>query len=374
MASTFRTVEKIVTGRGCLAELGNEAARLGRRALLVTGRRAMREAGILDRAIEILREAGCEASVYDDVPPEPTVDTVNAGRSTLGEKGGNLVIGLGGGSVIDVAKAIGGLALSESGCAAHFHGEPLPGEGVPIIAIPTTSGTGAEVTRNSVLSAGAEPIKQSIRGDVLYPRVALVDPELTVPLPPAVTARSGMDALTQAIEGFWSIHATPITDGLAFQAIRLIVGSLIRAYEDGEDIDAREAMSYGSLTAGMAFANARLGAVHGLAHPLGVRYGIPHGEVCAILLPHVMRLNRDVARVKYDRISHVVGGDAAEFVDGLLEKLDIPTALGHNGLKPDDFDTIVSESMPSGSLKANPKEVTEDDLRAILSALCQADI
>jgi 1,3-propanediol dehydrogenase len=179
-----------------------------------------------------------------------------------------------------------------------------------------------------------------------------------------------MDALTQAIESYWSRHATPPTEALAIHAIELISGHLVRATMDGDDMVAREAMAYGSLVAGMAFANSRLGAVHGLAHPLGVRYDIPHGEVCAILLPYVMRLNRAAAPVHYDRISHVVGADAADYVAELLTGLGLPTTLEHAGLRSDDFDTIVAESMPSGSLKANPKKVTEADLLAILNALC----
>ena len=213
------------------------------------------------------------------------------------------------------------------------------------------------------------PTKQSIRSDSFLPRVAIVDPELTVSMPPGVTARSGMDALTQAIEAYWSIHATPITDALALRAVELISAHLLAAYERGDDVVARDAMAHGSLLAGMAFANARLGAVHGLAHPLGVRYAVGHGEVCAVLLPHVMRLNRPAAPAKYDRISHVVGTDAADFAARLLERLDLPTTLRHTGLRKEDFRTIVAEAMPSGSLRANPKKVTEEDLTAILAAV-----
>ena len=335
----------------------------------MTGRAAMRQAGITDRAVAGLEEAGCAVFVYEDVPPEPTLACVDAGRDALRRHEADLVIGLGGGSAIDVAKAIGALARAVPETRAFFAGEPAPERGVPIVTIPTTAGTGAEVTRNSVLADPDAPAKQSIRGDALMPAVALVDPELTVSMPPSVTARSGMDALTQAIESYWSIHATPLTEPLALGAIELIGGHLERAATDGGDRAAREAMAYGSLTAGVAFANSRLGAVHGLAHPLGVRYAISHGEVCAILLPHVMRLNRQAAPEKYDRIGVALGGDAADAAAGLLSRLDLPVTLKHVGLRPTEFDVIIAESMPSGSLKANPKTVSEDDLRAILTAL-----
>ncbi|MBN1347673.1 MAG: iron-containing alcohol dehydrogenase [Phycisphaerae bacterium] len=369
MTSTFTTAHRIVTGQGAFNDLGTLAARIGRTSLVVTGRRAMRDAGVTDRTLALLRAAGLDADVYEDVPPEPTIDSVDAGVHRLRQRSADVVIGIGGGSAIDAAKAIGGLAHADGDCATYFRGKALPKTGVPVIAVPTTAGTGAEVTPNSVLSDPATPTKQSIRGDALMPVVALVDPNLTVSMPPNVTARSGMDALTQAIESYWSLHATPITEGLALHAVKLIRKHLPKAFADGADMPAREAMAYASLMAGIAFANSRLGAVHGLAHPLGIRYHIPHGQVCAILLPHVMRLNRQAAPEKYDRLSHVVGGDAADVATGLLERLEIPATLKHVGLNRADFDAIVAESMPSGSLKANPKKVTEEDLVAILEAL-----
>ncbi len=369
MASTFSTAGKIISGRGALDALTPTVAELGRTALLITGRRAMRQSGLTDRAVRALEAAGCGVALYERVPPEPTLACVDAARRVCRQGEADVVVGMGGGSAIDVAKAVGGLAHAEADTAAFYAGEALPDRALPIVAIPTTAGTGAEVTRNSVLADPDGPTKQSIRGDGLMPAVAIVDPDLTVSMPPDVTARSGMDALTQAIESYWSIHAMPTTEALALHAIELISGHLVTAYQTGSDLPAREAVMYGSLMAGMAFANSRLGAVHGLAHPLGIRYHVAHGEVCAILLPHVMRLNRQAAPDKYDRISHVVGGDAADVAAGLLIKLGLPTTLAHVGLLRADFEAIVAESMPSGSLKANPKPVTEADLMTILDAL-----
>jgi len=369
MAATFSTAGKIISGCGAFDALAPTVAGLGRTALLVTGRRAMRQSGMTDRAVHALEAAGCGVVLYEEVPPEPTLACVDAGRRVLRQGGADVVVGMGGGSAIDVAKAVGGLVHAEADTSVFYAGEVLPDQALPIVAVPTTAGTGAEVTRNSVLADPDGPTKQSIRGDGLMPTVAIVDPELTVSMPPDVTARSGMDALTQAIESYWSLHATPMTEALAIHAIELISRHLVTAYQAGSDLPTREAMMYGSLMAGMAFANSRLGAVHGLAHPLGIRYHVAHGEVCAILLPHVMRLNRQAVPDTYDRISHVVGGDAADVAAGLLAKLDMPTTLEHVGLRQADFEAIVAESMPSGSLKANPKRVTEADLMAILDAL-----
>jgi len=369
MAGVFVSPSRIVSGNGSLEELGTEGRRHGTRALLVTGRRAAKAAGITGRAGASLREAGVEVALFDQAPPEPDLASVDAGRAAAREHGADVVVGIGGGSALDVAKAIAGLA-GEAELTAAFHGgRAVPEIGLPIVAVPTTSGSGAEVTPNAVLSDPANELKQSIRGTALLPRTVILDPELTVPLPPDVTAASGMDALTQAVESFWSTGATPLTEALSWEAARLIDGSILAAFADGTDLAAREAMAYGSLMAGLALAAARLGCVHGMAHPLGWRLHLPHGLVCAVLLPHVVRLNRKAAPEKYDRLAGLFGTDPAEHVESLLDALQLPRTLGGHGLVRDDFVAVVAESMPSGSLKANPKPVTEADVEDILNAL-----
>jgi alcohol dehydrogenase class IV len=365
----FRTAGEILTGVGAVQSVGERAATLGRQALLVTGRTAMRRTRATDKMLAILHEAGLEATAFEEVEHDPDVTTVDAGRAVCLEQQCDLVIGLGGGSAIDAAKAIAGLAHEPEATAEYHDGRRHTHPGVPFIAIPTTSGTGAEVTLNAVISDRARGIKKSIRADSMMPAVAIVDPELTLTCPPSVTAASGMDAIVQAIEAFTSIHATPLTDALAFDAAGRLIRWLERAYEDGTDIEAREQCAYGSLMAGMALANARLGAVHGIAHPLGARYGLEHGVVCGLLMPHVMRLNRDHVSDKYDRLSRLAGADIIELVDGLVGRFGLRRALDGVAIPREDFPAIVAESMPSGSLKANARKVTERDVAAILDAL-----
>ena len=366
---SFRTAAEIVTGVGSLSCVGERAAAFGREVVVVTGRAAMRQAGVTDKVLALLEAAGLEAGAFEEVTHDPDVTTIDAGRAFCRDVGCEVVIALGGGSAMDAAKAIAGLA-NEEGPTSEFHdGKPVTQPGLPLLAIPTTSGTGAEVTKNAVISDRARRLKNSIRAESMMPAVAIVDPQLTVSCPPSVTAASGMDALVQAIEAFTSVHATPLTDALASDAARRMVLWLEAAYADGSDLEAREQCAYGSLMAGMALANARLGAVHGIAHPLGARYGLEHGVTCGLLMPHVMRMNRAHVGDKYERLSRVAGGDIIEFVEGLVGRFGLRAALDGVTIPREDFAAIAAESMPSGSLKANPKKVTEGDVIAILEAL-----
>ncbi|KPJ62151.1 MAG: hypothetical protein AMS15_04965 [Planctomycetes bacterium DG_23] len=369
MQALFTTAARIITGAGSLSSVGEEAKSLGKRALVLTGRRAMKEAGIEKRLLDILSALGVESHLFDRVPPEPDLTVVDEARCLIRKHTCDLVIGLGGGSVIDVAKAAGGLANEEAPAAAFHQGKKVEKGGLPIIAIPTTSGTGTEVTRNSVIIDKKRRVKKSIRDDALMPRVAIIDPELTLTLPPEVTAYTGMDALTQAIESFTSIHSTPLTDALAFKAFGLLSQSLLQAVKDGKDLEARTDMSYGSLLAGMALANARLGAVHGLAHPLGVRYDIAHGMVCGILLPFVMHMNLAFAKEKYRALGEAVNQDVIAWVEKTSDEAGLPKDLSNYNLRKEDFPEIMEEALQSGSTAANPKKVTQEDLLKILRDL-----
>jgi alcohol dehydrogenase class IV len=368
--ATFKTVNHLVSGSGGFSQLGELAKGLGRRALLVTGCSAMRRAGVTDRACSLLDEAGVDVRLFEEIGSEPTAAQCDAGRARVREEGCDLVIGLGGGSPMDAAKAIAALADADAPAAEYIAGRtadaPHP---LPCIAIPTTSGTGAEVTPNAVVSDPDAGLKASIRGAGVLPVAALLDPELTHSCPPEVTAASGMDALTQAIESYVSIHATPLTEALSFDAARLLLGNLVAAYRDGNDAAAREACSYGSLMAGIALANARLGVVHGIAHPLGIRYHIPHGLCCAVLLPVSIRLNRAAAHHKYGRLSQAAGRDIAEAVDAMLDAMNLPRTLAAYSIPSEEFASIARESLPSGSLKANPKPVVAADIVAMLEQI-----
>ncbi|MGC9358811.1 MAG: iron-containing alcohol dehydrogenase family protein [Anaerolineae bacterium] len=375
---TFYLPTQIRTGRGAYESLGEILASCGRRGLLVCGQHAVRS-GLVDRARSLAAEHDIELELYVRAGREPDLSMVEEACSLVRDGNCDVIVGLGGGSPMDLAKAVAGLALLEGPPGAYFAGRPVDGPSIPFVAIPTTAGTGAEVTKNAVLIDREAKIKHSIRDDRWFPRWAIVDPELTLDMPPEVTANSGSDALCQAIEAYTSIGATPLTDSLAEQAITLIGRSLSRAYASGEDLRAREDMAYGSLLAGMAMANARLGAVHGMAHPLGVAFELPHGMICGLLLPYTMEYNLP-ATPKYAHVAELLGISdidasdmklrhaAVEHVWQLLRDIGIPEHLGPLGVRDDDLDAIVEASLPSGSLKHNPRPLDGQDVRRILES------
>jgi alcohol dehydrogenase len=352
-----------------VSHLGEEAARIGRRALLVTGRGALKKAGITQRLVQLLEAAGVEVELFDEVRPEPDVLVVDRARERIRLGACDLVVEAGGGSALDVGKAAAALALADAPTAEYHRGMAMPERGLPHIAIPTTAGTGSEATPNSVLTDAALMLKRSIRGAALVPHVCVVDGALTVSCSPTVTAASGMDALTQAIESYLSIHAIPFTEALSREAVKMIVPNLTAAFARGDDLPARAAMLEASFMAGVALANARLGAVHGLAHPLGVIYGLPHGVVCAVLLPHVLRRNAEAASEKYGVLEHTMGGDPVEKTEELLSALSLPRTMGQY---PDarEEGAIIEEALKSGSSLANPVPVDEGFVIEILEAVC----
>ncbi len=379
--SQFYLPTRIVTGVGCFDQLGETAAHYGRRALLVCGNRSLRESGRLEQATNELRDAGVKVVVYDAVMGEPTLAMVQEGIETARAAEVEVVIGIGGGSAMDTAKAIAGLYGHPGTVSEYFDGaRQIEGGGLPWIAIPTTAGTGAEVTKNAVLMSPESKRKASLRHEGWFASVALVDPELTLTAPPSVTAASGSDALVQAIESYTSIGAMPITDALAAEAIVRIGRALERAYRDGQDLEARADMLYGSTLAGMALANARLGGVHGMAHPLGCRYHIPHGVVCGLLMPYVMEYNLEYATSRYAQVARLLGVDtkgvsthqaaqkAVERVRELISAVGIPAHLADFGVTHRELPVIARESLPSGSLKHNPRPLSAADIESILSA------
>ncbi len=371
---------KLVYGTGRLTEAGELTAALGRRALVVIGGGSVAQSGALARLQDSLSAAGVSATVYSGVPAEPPLRSVDEGRQALREADADVVIGLGGGSVIDVAKAIGALANEPEPAAVYHRGErPIEAPGVPVVAIPTTAGTGAEVTPNSVLTDPDRGVKASLRGGDLMPAVALVDPELTVTCPPWQTAYSGLDAIVQALESFVSTGASPYSDALALRAFELMAPAIRVAVEDGENIAAREAMALGATMAGIALASARLGLVHGLAHPLGYICGVPHGMMCAMLMPAVMEFNLPAAPKKYAVAARAIGLDGPDdeaaaralidWMRQLAAELKITRPLDTYGLTPAHYETIIEQALASGSTKHNPRQPTADDLREMLERL-----
>jgi alcohol dehydrogenase class IV len=372
----FYLPTEVVTGVGSFTGLGKSVAPLGRRALVVgsEGRRAL-----LEEAAGLLTAAGVEATICAQAGPEPTLAIVEEIRAQARAAQAQVLVAIGGGSALDAGKATAGL-FGQPGTVAEYHqGRVLGGEpGLPFVAVPTTSGTGAEVTKNAVLIDPGRGIKESIRADAWFARLAIVDPLLTVSLPPAATASTGADALCQAIESYVSIGAGPVSDPLAADAIERLGRSLERAVRQGDDVGARSDCAYGSLLAGMAMVNARLGAVHGLAHPLGARYGVAHGVLCGLLLPPVMAYNLQSATARYARIAALLGVNGrgldamgmaragVERVRELLTAIGLPMRLRTVGVREADFNAIIADSLPQSSLKHNPRPMAAEDVRAVL--------
>ena len=367
--STFRAPGKILFGVGAVESLGDETRRLGRRAVLVTGRKAMAEAGVTGRCLGILEAAGVDVAVFDQVEPEPDVTTVDRLRDAVRRHRADVLIGLGGGSAMDAAKVAAVLAGHDEPTRTFHQGGPVTRPGLPNIAVPTTSGTGSEMTNNGVISDRERQYKASIRSESMVPAVALVDPAITVSCSPRVTAISGVDAFVQAVESYVSRHATPLTDAIALRAAGELARALPAVVARGDDIDLRTAAAWGSAMAGLALTNARLGVVHGIAHPVGVRYGVPHGLVCGVLLPAALEFNREAVPEKFEALRQVLGGDPVGYAQALLVACGLPMRLNEYGLAAEAFDVVAEESLPSGSTKANPRPVTKADIVAMLGTI-----
>ncbi|HOJ77194.1 MAG TPA: iron-containing alcohol dehydrogenase [Bacillota bacterium] len=374
----FNLATEIIFGLDSIQQLPKEGAKLGQRVLVVSGRNWIIKSGVLTQILNILKEAQFEVSVFSEIEPEPSLQTVARGLEVARSNGVNWVLGIGGGSAMDAAKAIAGLYNQSLPVEKYFYGAEITQPGIPVLTVPTTSGSGAEVTVNSVLSDTEKGVKQSIRSVYLTPKITIVDPKLTLSNSPQLTAYSGFDALVQAIESFTSNGATPFTDIYAYEAIKNIGNNLLTVYQDGSNLEARTAMSLGSLMAGIALTNARLGAVHGLAHSIGIRTKQPHGLVCAVLLVPVMRYNIAVCDRKYalmaQAFGHNIDGmdslDAAaqgiKTIMAIQKKLGIPTRLSSLGVKEEDFQSIAEEGLLSGSTKANPRPVSLEVFLKIL--------
>jgi alcohol dehydrogenase class IV len=376
----FATAARIIFGSGKLVEAGPAAAQMGRRVLIVTGSTVLRATPLL----EMLADQGLSYVIFN-VVGEPTTDTVRQGTQRAIKENCDMVIGFGGGSVLDAGKAIAAL-LTNGGDPLDYleiigQGRPVAKAGAPYIAIPTTAGTGAEVTKNAVLGSPEHRLKVSLRSPYMLPQLALVDPELSLTMPPPVTASTGLDALTQLLEPYVSPQANPLTDALCLDGLHRVARSLRRAYTHGDDLSAREDMALGSLFGGLALANAKLGAVHGFAGVFGGMFDSPHGAVCAALLPPVMAINVKALKVRqpdsealrrYDEVAQILTGepeaqaaDGVAWVEALVNELQVP-ALGAYGLSKDDFPEMIEKASQASSTKGNPIQLREEELEEIL--------
>jgi len=380
MPFEFATAGRIVFGEGAASDVAPAAAAMGRRALLVTGERAGRAAA-LARA---LQAAGVSVAPFR-VSGEPSIDTVAAGTVYARGEGCDVVVAMGGGSAIDAGKALAAM-LTNPGEPLDYlevvgRGQPLRQPSAPFIAVPTTAGTGSEVTRNAVLAAPERGVKASLRSPYLLPRLAVVDPELTLDLPPALTASTGLDALTQLIEPYVSVRANPMTDLYAVEGLRTAGASLPRAWTNDGDPEARHGMCWASLLGGLSLANAGLGAVHGFAAPVGGMFPAPHGAVCAALLPHAMEINLEALRRRapesralgrYDEVARLLTGkphasaaDGIVWIAALCRRFEIP-ALSAYGVTAADVPLLASRAAEASSMKGNPISLTREELEEII--------
>ena len=386
----FCSVGRIFFGRGQFARIGQLAATLGRRALIV----ANGSDALAHQLSEKLSQADVRSTLIRQ-KGEPTVDDIDRAMATARKENCDLMLGLGGGSALDAAKALAGLLTNagEDGSVLDYleiigKGHKITRPALPWIAIPTTAGTGAEATKNAVIAGGGYPpkrFKASLRSELLLAKIALIDPELALSVPPEVTARCGMDALCQLIEAYTSTGAQPLTDSLALEGIRRAASSLRQAFTNGSDLDAREDMALAALLSGIALANAGLGAVHGLAAPLGAAFPIPHGTVCAALLPHTIAANVHALRqinpahpalARYATIGRTLinqpAGNDAQSIDGAIDFLrDLSrdlriTGLRQFGLVETCFPDIIALAQKSSSMRYNPTPLANETLHTIL--------
>lgn len=385
----FLAPQQIVFGWGKRRQVGALARSLGRRAWILCGASALVEQGILDEIAQLLRAAQVEPVVLGTIEHEPEVgdvDALAARLRSLGVGGGDLVVGLGGGAAMDLAKAVAAMAVQDPSTTVRDYLEnvgrnlPLVGDPLPVLALPTTAGTGAEATRNAVISCYDPPFKKSLRSAKILPRVALVDPELTVSVPSGVTAASGMDAITQLIESYISRRARPIPRALAVDGLRHALPWLAEAVENGASRPAREHMAHAALVSGMALANSGLGMAHGVAAALGVHARVPHGAACALMLPVALRVNMPVCAGDLGRLARSVDeryaglplAEAAEAfardIAQLAQRLGTPSRLSQVGVKADQIPAIVRDSRGS-SMSGNPRDLSDEELATILEEI-----
>lgn len=379
MEFTFYTADKIVFKRGALKEAGNYIARLGKKFLVIIDP-FFAESPAMEDLTRQLEALGADYLIFSEVRGEPTVDLVDeVSRLALASQC-DAVISLGGGSCIDVGKATAAI-ITNGGPAVDYlevvgKGKKVTEAPVPFVAIPTTAGTGSEVTKNAVLGSKTQGFKRSMRDDKMVATIAIIDPELDMGCSRKVTATSGIDALTHLIEAYITFRATPISDGLALKGIELAGKYLQRACDDGKDMEAREGMCAAALLGGMAFANSGLGAAHGFGMAVGIRYHLPHGEACGIALPHVVRLNAKACPKKMDKIGEALTGRrfdkagegtqaAIDFLFDLNKAIGIAPDYKFLNVPPEEVAEVALGSRGT-SMTSNPVQLTDEELIAFL--------
>jgi alcohol dehydrogenase class IV len=384
----FFANSRVVFGWGRRVEVGQFARTLGRRAFMVTGSTALERQGMIDEIAASLRQAGVEVFPLAAASREPEVTDVDRALAELLKHDpgpSDLILAIGGGSAIDLAKAVSAMATNRHGSSiADFLegvGKGLKIEVPPlaVLAMPTTAGTGSEATKNAVISSTNPAYKKSLRSELMIPRGVLIDPELTVGLPPRVTAQTGMDAITQLIESYLSRRAQPIPQALALDGLARALPAITRAVSAGSDRPAREAMAYAAFLSGLSLANSGLGFAHGVAAALGIHCGMPHGLACAVMLPTALRVNKEVRRAEIARLwtlvddqSRLAEADAAEqfiqHIDEIARQIGMPRRLSALGVERSMIPSLVKSSR-GNSMDGNPRDVSDDELSRLLEAM-----
>ncbi len=385
----FVAPRRIVFGWGRRRELGSLSRALGRRAFVVCGAETLVVNGILGQMLESMTKEGVRSVVLATIEHEPEVGDVDHAAAVVREhkpQPGDFVLAVGGGAAIDLGKAVAAMATNDESPTVKDYLEnvgrdlKLRADPLPVLAVPTTAGTGAEATRNAVISSYDPPFKKSLRSEKIMPWTALVDPELTLTVPRSVTAASGMDAITQLIESFISRKAQPIPQALALDGLQRAWGAIAEAVENGGSRPAREAMAHAALLSGMCLANSGLGMAHGVAAALGVHCRVAHGVACALLLPVALRVNRSVRQAELAQISQRLfhdrtfrsPGAAVDFlidaVSALCDRVGVPRRLSQIGVRSDQIPAIVRDSRGS-SMSGNPRDLSDAELTEILEGL-----
>lgn len=374
----FRTTPRIVMGPGALKQLADEVNLLKAKKVLIVTDKGLIAAGVIEQATDVLRQANIQHAIFDGVEADPRYEIVADCVKAIHHENVDLVIGIGGGSPIDIAKVAAVMATNTDAITEYFGIDLIPESGLNTIIIPTTAGTGSEVTPIAILSDEAEKLKKGIVSPYLFPKVAILDSMLTLELPPQVTAATGMDSLIHAVEAFTSKNAYWMTDMMAREAVRLIMGNIRTAFANGSDIDARTHMLEGSLLAGMAFANAGVTAVHAFAYPIGAEFHIPHGVANSIMLAPVMEFNMLGNINKFAELAELLGENtdgmnqresamaAVKAMRTLSKDLQIPSNLSQFGIKDEDIPMLAEGVMKVTRLLANnPRILTKEDAEKI---------
>lgn len=375
---SFQTAKSIVFGRSESNELGSYVRRLhGKKIAIVTDKGVLR-AGIVEKPIKRLKSEGMRVTIFDEVPPEVPIEGVLECVNSLRGQQIDLIVGIGGGSSIDTAK-LAALILKHKGKIEDYVGvDRVPGPVLPTIMLPTTAGTGAEVTPNAIVTDTTAKLKRGVVSRYLLPKIAIIDPSLTDSLPSRITAYTGVDTFTHALESYVSLNASPLTDIIALEAMKLVNQNLKIAVKDGTNKEARDNLALASMLGGMALTGAGTGGIHALAYPLGGQFAIPHGLANAIMLTYVVRFNVSAAKEKFARVAEVMGKQtgglsqtqsadkAVEAIQELIGEVGIPTKLREFGVRKNHIpDLVKSASQVTRLLSNNPREMRVNDIEDV---------